>query len=214
MTYIRDKGIAKDKLLNQISDSRNKSCYVEYLVKDILNNCRSWALVGGAPRTWLTDSIEKPNDLDIVVNTQPDILNLIITSWAEKFSNKYGITVEKTKLGGYRLVNPDLVIDIWIATKTINIERGKINDSNIYRAVAKSAALSLDSLVFTSKGTVYDHGFFKTLETGILSLNHCQVIKPKNIAIKAAALCKKYRLTPDLSLQALMSSYAIGDYLQ
>ena len=51
-------------------------------------------------------------------------------------------------------------------------------------AIAKSAALSLDSLVLTSEGTLYDHGFFRSIQTGTLQLNHSRVERQDKVLTK------------------------------
>ena len=85
------------------------------------------------------------------------------------------------------------------------IAADRVQDSKRYRAIAKSAALSLDSLVLTSEGTLYDHGFFRSIQTGTLQLNHSRVERQDKVLTKARRLCEVYGLKPDLALQGLLA---------
>ena len=163
---------------------------------------KSWGLVGGAPRAWAV-GVEEPDDLDVVVGGTTDDVDAVVQAWASRAPRS--ATVERTKLGGYRLRSGSVVIDLWAAPATVAIARNRVRDSKRYRAVAKSAPLSLDSLVLTSEGTLYDSGFFKTLRTGTLELNHTRLERRGRIAAKAQRLCKTYGLTPDLTLQGLIA---------
>ena len=99
---------------------------------------------------------------------------------------------------------------MWAAPATVAIAAERVLDTKRYRAIAKSAALSLDSLVLTSEGTLYDHGFFRTLQTGTLELNHTQVERRDQILEKAKRLCQTYGLTPDLALQGMLAEHGRG----
>ena len=116
-----------------------------------------------------------------------------------------GATVERTKLGGYRLMSRGCILDVWAAPATVAIAADRVQDSKRYRAIAKSAALSLDSLVLTSEGTLYDHGFFRSIQTGTLQLNHSRVERQDKVLVKARRLCQVYGLEPDLALQGLLA---------
>ena len=163
---------------------------------------KSWGLVGGAPRAWAT-GLEEPGDLDVVVGGTMEDVDAVVRAWVSRVPAS--ATVERTKLGGYRLTSSSDVIDLWAAPATVAIARERVRDSKRYRAVAKSAALSLDSLVLTSEGTLYDFGFFRTLRTGTLELNHTHIERKERIVAKAQHLCRTYGLTPDLTLQGMIA---------
>tara|TARA_R100001143_G_C3360417_1_gene135091 strand:- start:8067 stop:8807 length:741 start_codon:yes stop_codon:yes gene_type:complete len=173
------------------------------LFEQIELNNKSWAIVGGTIRVWITQMGNTTNDLDLVVNAGVTEIDDMIKNI---FSQNKLLNIEKTKLGGYRVVTDDIQIDIWSANRTIGIVNGNYNDENMYRSISKSAALSLDSIVFTSRGTIYERGFFKTLKTGVLSLNHSKINQSQSIANKAIRLCNEYDLIPDLALQSLIIS--------
>lgn len=189
------------------------SVHTRRLLECIESNRKSWALVGGAPRVWATLFPDKPKDIDIVVGADMPLVAKVVAEWSEEFDSDKGVRVERTRFGGYRLVNPSMTLDVWPASSTVSLERGWAGDSNLYRAVAKSAALSMDSLVFTSRGAVYDRGFFHTLTSGILRLNHCNMEGKQFMARKAVRLCEAYGLIPDFSVQHLISTLLGSDVL-
>ena len=179
------------------------------LFDNISRRNKSWAIVGGTLRVWVTKMENTTNDLDLVISANSDVVDDIISDLIDR---NRSINPVITKLGGYRINTDEIQIDVWPADKTIGIVNNKFNDNNLYRSVSKSAALSLDSIVFTSKGTIYERGFFKTLNTGILNLNHTQVDQSKSIAYKAIRLCSEYELIPDFPLQSLILSETNLDY--
>lgn len=186
-----------------VEDILKTSSICNQLFNHISKQKKSWAIVGGTLRVWATNMDNITNDLDLVINADPDIVGNIISELISENSSLNPIT---TKLGGYRINAKEIQIDVWPAQKTIGIVQERYNDENLYRAVSKSAALSLDSIVFTSKGTIYERGFFNTLKTGVLSLNHTNVNQSKSIANKAIRLCNEYDLIPDFTLQSFIIS--------
>lgn len=185
----------------------HSSVHAKRLFAYITQHRKSWALVGGAPRNWATRFPEEPNDLDVVVGSDQGFVDELVAAWCRDYDSGDGVAVSRTRFGGYRLLCPSVSIDIWAAPATVSVAKGWTDDSNIYRAVAKSAALSLDSLVVTSRGTVYERGFFETLSTGVLRLNHCYIDGEELVARKAVRLCSAYGLMPDLSIQNLILAH-------
>jgi hypothetical protein len=149
-----------------------------------------------------------PSDLDIVVGMPPKMLEKIVVEWLA--DDRTVASLSATALGGYRVSSECWALDIWTAEETVGVAKGRVTDTKNFRAVARSAALSLDSIVVTSRGTVYESGFFATVETGILRMNHCLVERPHKVAEKALRLCEQFRLVPDISVHALMAD-ALGD---
>lgn len=147
--------------------------------------------------------VGEPEDLDVVVGGTKADVERIVDAWVTRAPRD--ATVDRTKLGGYRLSARGCVLDVWAAPTTVAIAAERVQDTKRYRAIAKSAALSLDSLVLTSEGTVYDHGFFRTLQTGTLELNHTRVERRDQVVAKARRLCQTYGLTPDLELQGWLA---------
>lgn len=173
---------------------------------------KSWALVGGAPRAWATGR-EDPIDLDVVVGGSGEDVEVVVEGWKSRLGPTFDAHVKRTKLGGYRLVAEGCMIDVWALPSTVGIAAGLLSDTNRYRAVARSAALSLDSLVLTSEGTLYDHGFFESFETGLLMLNHTRVVNQGQIAQKAVRLCDSFQLIPDFALESMIKEWqAAGDH--
>ncbi|HLL45543.1 MAG TPA: hypothetical protein VK399_02495, partial [Longimicrobiaceae bacterium] len=149
---------------------------------------------------------EEPKDLDFVIGAAPEVVDDVIADWVNAYDADHSVRVQRTRLGGYRLVTPSAIFDVWAAPATVSLAKGRMFDTNIYRAVAKSAVLSLDSLVVTSRWTLYDNGFFATLRTGLLRMNYCHIDQGESMARKAVRLCETYRLMPDLSLQSFIAS--------
>ena len=183
---------------------RSVPCRLLFMILDA--HRKNWALVGGAPRAWATEQPGDPGDLDIVIGGSQEDVDRIVAEWQARLELQSPTQIDRTRLGGYRMCAQDIVIDVWAAPSTVAIADGRLEDSKRFRAVAKSAALSLDSLVYTSKGTLYEHGFFKTFRTGILTLNHTRISRPKRMAEKAKRLCATYGLAADLALQGLIPS--------
>lgn len=188
----------------QISRRRREDANLHAILRMLESLCGEWALVGGAPRTWATNLPDEPRDLDIVVSAPRDLVEkalhcAIITSPVLR-----GATIGHTSLGGFRLEAGGNSYDIWAADTTLNVARGRVPFSNTFRAVAYSAPLSLDTLVVTSRGAVYERGFFNTLDSGVLTLRDASVMGATKLANKALRLCRTYNLIPDLILRALM----------
>lgn len=191
------------QLANKICINAKSYDLANALLETISVYKKSWAIVGGAPRGWAIKEQIKPNDIDITVRADRYLIDEILDHLINDFTN---LNILQTKLGGYRLIDEEINIDIWSARETVGIAKGRFKDDNLYRAVSKSAALSLNSLVYTSRGTIYETGFFKTLRTGILRLNHSDIERAENIAYKAIRLCDEYDLIPDIPLQSLIIS--------
>ena len=211
---ISDDIRSKDLIWEKIDEVIKSSTICNQLFSQISKHNKSWAIVGGSVRVWVTKMDNITNDLDLVINANSDVIDNIISTLVR---NNKSITIQITKLGGYRIISNEIHIDIWPAFKSVGIVNGNYSDENLYRAVSKSAALSIDSIVFTSKGTIYERGFFKTLKTGVLSLNHSDIDQSKSIANKAIRLCNEYDLIPDFALQSLIMSetgLAHSDLLQ
>jgi len=148
---------------------------------------------------------QRERDLDIVIAIKPSVLDRLIRSW--HWYNDAYVTLAQTAFGGYRLSSDAWELDLWAAESTVSVAKGLVIDSNIFRAVARSAALSLDSIVITSRGTLYEDGFFDTIRTGVLRLNHCLLERPNKVAEKALRLCERFRVVPDLDLQTLIAKF-------
>lgn len=171
-----------------------------------MENQAVWAVVGGAPRTWILSPGTQPRDIDIVVNTSPQALEAIIKHLADAASD--GVSIGRTSLGGYRLALANLKVDVWPLRQTYGIATGLVSDSNAFRGVASAAAISIDSLVVTSKSAVYDRGFFDTIASGELRLiRDGPIVNAERIARKSAALCSRHKLVPDIPLKALINTY-------
>lgn len=164
----------------------------------------AWAIVGGAPRVWVLDPRTEPNDVDLVINASEIQVLEMVKEWKRLAQAE---TVSRTSFGGYRLIASDSSLDVWSASSTVGLAKSRVKDKNVFRGVSKSAALSLDSLVFTSDGSLYESRFFFSIETGILCLNHRDVEQPEAVVRKAIRLCNTYRVTPNLPLQALIDSH-------
>ena len=195
------RDLVRARVQSQLDATLERSAASRLLVLVLESHRKAWALVGGAPRAWAT-GVGEPNDLDIVVGGTRGEVDRVIAAWE---SRSPGATVERTKLGGYRLRSRGCVLDVWAAPATVAIAANRVQDSKRYRAIAKSAALSLDSLVLTSEGTLYDHGFFRSIQTGTLQLNHSRVERQDKVLTKARRLCQVYGLEPDLALQGLLA---------
>jgi hypothetical protein len=178
------------------------------LLANVERRRKRWGIVGGAPRQWVLEKAvgcdDVDSDLDIVVGMSKAELEQLIAHWMLEVR-----TVEPvpTALGGYRLRADELMVDLWSVKTTVGVAKGLVSDTKSFRAVARSAALSLDSIVVTSQGAVYEKGFYATIRTGVLRLNHCVVERPEKVAAKALALCERFRLVPDISLQAFIRSF-------
>lgn len=196
------RDLVRARVQSQLDATLERSAASRLLVLVLESHRKTWALVGGAPRVWAT-GVGEPNDLDIVVGGTRGDVDRVVAAWESRVPP--GATVERTKLGGYRLRSCDCVLDVWAAPATVAIAADRVQDSKRYRAIAKSAALSLDSLVLTSEGTLYDHGFFRSIQTGTLQLNHSRVERQDKVLTKARRLCEVYGLKPDLALQGLLA---------
>lgn len=203
------RAVAQSRVANQWATFLRASPHIKYFLSCIQRRRKEWALVGGAPRIWATCGSGEPGDIDLVIGADAVIVEQLVAEWARDGSVGGTANINRNRFGGFRLFNADKTMDVWAAPESISVAKGLTSDSNMYRAVAKSAALTLDSLVFTSRGTLYDRGFFTTLRTGLLRVNHCHIEHGRSVAHKATLLCRAYGLVPDLSLQTLMSS-ALG----
>ena len=197
---VRDR--ARERVQSQLAVTLDRSTASRLLVLVLESHRKTWALVGGAPRAWAT-GVGTPDDLDIVVGGTRDDVDRVVEAWRYRASSDAAVV--RTKLGGYRLTSSDCVLDVWAAPATVAIAADRVQDSKRYRAVAKSAALSLDSLVLTSGGTLYDHGFFRSIQTRTLQLNHTRVEREDKVLEKARRLCLAHGLKPDLALQGMMA---------
>lgn len=204
------KEVVRERVESRLAKMRELSTPSRLFFLILESHRKSWALVGGAPRAWAMER-EDPEDLDVVVGGSCEDVDLIVEAWVSRLGPGFGAHVKRTKLGGYRLVAKDIVIDVWAVPSTVGIAAGRLSDTNRYRAVARSAALSLDSLVLTSEGTLYDHGFFESFKTGMLTLNHTRVDRRDRIAKKAVRLCETYQLTPDLVLEGIVKGWQQED---
>jgi hypothetical protein len=174
------------------------------------SSCGDWALVGGAPRTWATKPHEEPRDLDIVVSASRESVERALDSAVVTSPALRGASIGRTSLGGFRVHAGASCYDLWAADTTLNVASGRVPFSNAFRAVAYSAPLSLDTLVVTSRGAVYERGFFKSLEIGVLTIRDADVVGPAKLAEKALRLCRTHNLLPDLVLQTLMVQHVGG----
>lgn len=172
---------------------------------------RTWALVGGAPRSWALEDEREPTDLDVVVSGDSGSLEETINRWLPTAGSG---SITRTRLGGFRLTVSSFPVDIWLVRQTVSIEAGRITDSKAFRAVAKSAALTVDSCVYTSRGTLYEAGFLDTLRSGLLRLNYWNPSQERNIALKAVRLCKSFGLSPDLNVQMMVERSLGAEYLR
>ena len=188
--------------MKQLLESNSR---VRDLLESISSSGKHWAIVGGAPRQWALGLSGPPDDLDIVVGLRRPSLKDLLQVWHNESCEH--VAIRSTALGGYRLNFSDCTVDIWGVEETIGVAKGWVHDSKSFRAVSRSAALSLDSILVTCRGTVYERGFFKTLDTGVLTMNHCFIERPRKIAEKALRLCKQFGLVPDLSVQAHIAQF-------
>jgi hypothetical protein len=174
----------------------------------------TWAIVGGAPRFWVTEQEGDLGDLDIALSASSEQVEELLLNWL----GSEGIrSVSRTRFGGYRIRSGVIDVDIWPGNETVGIKTGRVSDSNIFRAIARSAALSIDSCVFTSRGTIYQDRFLWTLQTGMLGLNHWKPEAEEKLAKKALSICREYALVPDIHVQFLMAHWlgrgAVDDLL-
>jgi hypothetical protein len=196
---------AQVALLRQNNDGF--SCLVSRMERQAV-----WAVVGGAPRTWFLSPGIAPRDVDIVVDASPDALALIVERLAAEDQSGGGISVGRTSLGGYRLALGALAVDVWALCMTHGIASGLVDDSDAFRGVASSAAITIDSLVVTSNSVVYEKGFLDTVETGVLRLTReGPVVNPGRIARKSVQLCQRYELAPDKPLRAFISTHLASE---
>lgn len=177
---------------------------LEELLKRLSGGTYGWAVVGGLPRIWALEQDVGDADVDIVVGAPPQVLSTRLQAWSDATSAARSL---RTKMGGYRLRVGGRPVDVWPAKFTVGLVEQRVHDQKRYRAVAKSAALSSDSCVVTAKGTVYDAGFFLSLSTGILQLNHWAPHAEERVARKAARLCRDLGFSPDIRLQLLLEQY-------
>jgi hypothetical protein len=197
--------IARNRILAGLRDMLARHVPIQRLLAPIQGDGKHWAIVGGAPRHWALEVQSYPTDFDIVVGMTPSELHQTILRWLAERPTVVEMSV--TALGGHRITASNWAVDIWPTARTVGIANGLVADSKRFRAVSRSAALSLDSIVVSSLGTLYEKGFFRTLETGVLSMNHCVIERPQKVAEKAVRLCDQFRLVPDMSVQALIASF-------
>jgi hypothetical protein len=198
--------LAKNRIRSRLDLALRRAPQVAAFLGSITQSRKTWAIVGGAPRMWATNDPEEPRDIDIVVGGSSDFVDRIVRSSLQYSLRDDPIDLSRTKLGGYRLRTHQDLFDVWPAESSVGLARTAISQKNLYRRVARSAALSIDSLVYTNRGALYEHGFFETFSTGVMKLNHCHVERPEVMARKALVLCSRYRLIPELSLQVFVTS--------
>ena len=198
---------ASAHVLGHVHDLRRANLIFDWTLRSI-ERCGSWAVVGGAPRAWVTTQSSAVRDLDMVVTTDPQKLELIVQQLSMTAgSNEFAI-LGRTSLGGHRLSIRGLSVDIWSLRSTLGIVRGWTIDSNVFRSVANAAALSVDTLVVTAHGGLYERGFFKSYNEGRMWLLRSETVGPEKLARKALKISKEYRLIPDIPLSALIAQYA------
>lgn len=201
------RDVAKGRISARLESALRGAPQIAALLDSIKVSTHTWAIVGGAPRVWALGEPEEPDDIDIVVGAAPRSVEILVRNLVDHNSLLTPILVSRTKLGGFRLQAQHHLFDVWSAEASVGLRRSPVTERHLYRRVARSAALSIDSLVYTSHGTLHEHGFFDTFATGVLTLNHCRVECPEAMARKAVRLCHKYQLYPELSLQSFMASF-------
>ena len=204
--------LAKGRATAGLDATLQRFIDIRRFLKTVESLGKRWAIVGGAPRQWALGDFGSVRDLDIAIGMPPAMLERVVLDW--QWDNRESVSISDTGLGGYRLSSEAWVLDIWAVAKTVGVANQQVIDTKSFRAVARSAALSLDSIVVTSKGTVYENGFFATVHTGILRMNHCSIERPQKIAEKAIRLCERFQVVPDISVQSLIASFLGTDTLR
>lgn len=201
MSVAFNSDAASAAVVTMMRNERTQKPAVDAFFDAIESHCGEWALVGGAPRAWATGMSDPPRDLDVVVSASANTLLKALRVAQRVSPALQSAETTRTSLGGLRVNLDGTLIDVWPAAETVNVVSGRVAASNAFRAVAYSAPLSLDTLVVTSRGTVYERGFFSTLLKGVLTLRDADVVGAAKLANKAVRLCRAYSLVPDLILQ-------------
>lgn len=202
---------AAERVLRELQLVRRREPAMDVLLSLVERRHAAWAVVGGAPRVWMLGYPTPPRDLDITVSGTASGLEETVRLWIDTVgAQEYG----RTSFGGYQLRVGKGSVDMWSAERTIGIERERVSDAKVFRAVAKSAALSFDSCVVTSNGVMYERGFFKSWHTGVLALNHWEPEREEDVARKAVWLCQVYKLIPDMRVQLLIQGSLGSEHLE
>jgi hypothetical protein len=124
---------------------RRHKCTARFL-DDLLRVCGPVGIFGGAPRVWNRDGkMGHENDLDIVVDCDPNILADFLSVWRSHKGEPLTV-VDRTYYGGWRLKKGGPMIDIWPARSTWGIREGKVE--------YKSLRSLLQTVFFTAEASL------------------------------------------------------------
>jgi hypothetical protein len=167
-----------------------------------------WAVVGGAPRTWVLAPGVPPRDIDLAVDVSHTKLQMELLAFVDEGPGTERELVRRTGFGGFALRAGDVLVDAWAARRVLGMLRPAV-EGDAFRATADAAPFTLDSLVVTSTGVVYDAGFFDTLETRTLRLVRAEPAAAfPMLAAKARRYCETLGFVADDKLAAFIAAHA------
>ncbi len=149
---------------------------INYLVSRLITTSNNGiALFGGAVRDlWLDKTIK---DIDIVVDS--DYFQDIIFGYQNK--NNYG---------GYVLMADGAMFDLWNLKDTVAFQSGKYEIS--WEGLVKSVPFNTDAILVTTRGKVYENGFWDALSCKTIKFVNTENRNPKLIARRAIKFSVKY----------------------
>lgn len=180
------------KILNKWYELKNSHPDLNHFISRLETTSNNGiVLLGGVVRDWWLGYQHK--DIDIVIDSEYyeqlfDGLNL---STSSKFNKFDGTVIE---IGGQRF-------DIWKLEETYAFKQKQFEVS--FENLVLSVPLSTDSIAVSLNGKVYEHSFWNSIDSKIISIvNKVNINQQLNIISKAQKASNKYnfRLDEELTL--------------
>lgn len=148
------------------------------------------ALVGGAVRDWALH--KKPRDLDLVVDTCPQLL--------EEFIGKQYL--RRTRYGGFHLIIDGIYVDVWALSTTWAFSHLAVEPADMtFEKLPQTAFFNADAIaVRWSDAKVFQCGFFDAFVKRELGSILEENPYPHLCAARGLVLARKYNLFISKSL--------------
>ena len=158
--------------------------------QEVLSQAGPVLLVGSFVRDTLLGRLDKPRDLDVMVDVQtPKQIEKHIKPWL----------VDTNVFGGFIAHVGGTPVDVWPFSQTWPFRVGLLPASR--ENYVRSVVLSTDAvLADLSEEHLYTCGFWKTFQYNTMDLIFKHTGMPSHVAFRALAAAKKYRLhlSPEL----------------
>ena len=139
------------------------------------------AVVGGAVRDWAFH--HTPRDVDIIVDTQPEILASVLSKHH----------VQRTGMGGFRVRTDRVTCDIWPLSETWAFRTSSFPKS--IASFPQTAFFNVDGVAVGIDGwRIYEANFIDAWSHGFLDINYEPNPRPLVCVARAFGVAAKYEL--------------------